>query len=314
MEREPVLLLSPEVRSQPAVHDAMLDVIVSLMPALVAAVVVFGPASLYLTAATVASCVLGEFLCCRLMKRKNSVGDLSAAVTGILLAFNLPASVPVPVAAFGGVFAVAAAKQLFGGFGRNPVNPALAARIFLLAVFPAAATSWPEPYGYLSGGTSAGTAPLALLRQGVPAGRLPGWLDLFLGNQAGALGETCVFALLAGGVYLMARRVADPLVPACFLGSAALVSFCMGRSVAVDLLSGGTVLGAVFMAADPATCPTSAKGKAAYAAGCGAAAILIRASSGLAGDVSFAIVLMNLLAPLAASALHPAVPAGVGAD
>lgn len=293
---------SPRFHGKAATRNVMLDVIVSLVPALVASVVVFGPRVLHVAAVTVASCVLSEFLCRRVMRKESTVGDLSAAVTGILLAFVLPSSIPLPIAALGSVVAIVVAKQMFGGIGRNYVNPALAGRIVLQILFPAEMNLRPRPYGYLP---PADVAAAAQFRQSIPAGRMPGLLDMFFGNQEGCLGATCVFALLVGGVYLVARRVISPVIPVCFLGTAALLSFFMGRNAAQDLLSGGLVLGAVFMATDYATSPATAKGKAVYGAGCGAVTMLLRVFSGLAGDVSCAIVLMNLLAPLIDSAARP---------
>lgn len=279
-------------------RTAMLDVIQALAPAVVASVLLFGPRALLILAASVTACVLGEYLCRRAMRRENTVGDLSAAVTGTLLALSLPVTIHPLIAAVGGVFAVAAVKQPFGGLGKNPVNPALAAHILLLLLFPAAMTAWVEPRYYLDPShITAAATPLELLRQGSAAGRLPNLTSLLLGNTAGCLG-TCAAALLLGGIYLAVRRVIAPVIPLCCFGAVAALSFAMGRSVPVDLLSGGLPLGAVFMATDPATAPRTAGGRAVFGAGCGIAAMLIRRFVGPAGAVACAVVLMNLLAPL----------------
>ena len=307
MDGKLVLSASPHIHSGATTRQIMLDVMISLVPAFVASVVVFGPRALLIVAVTVASCVLSEYVSRRVMKRENTIGDLSAAVTGLLLAFNLPVSVPPLVAAFGGVVAIVVVKQMFGGIGQNFVNPALTARIVLLNSFPAYMTSWPKPFFYLHPADAVTAAtPLALAKQGASAGQLPSLLNMFFGNRSGCLGETCTLALLAGGVYLVARRVISPVIPVCYLGTAALLSFCMGRNAAFDLLSGGMVLGAVFMATDYTTSPITTKGKVIYAVGCGVITMLIRNFASLSEGVSYAIVLMNILTPLIDSGTRPA--------
>ena len=310
-----VISSSPHIHCETTTRRIMLDVIISLVPALVASVIIFGPRVLLIVAVTIASCVLSEYFSRKVMKRENTIGDLSAVVTGLLLAFNLPVSVPPLVAAFGGLIAIVVIKQMFGGIGQNFVNPALAARIILLNSFPAYMTSWTKPYLYLHPAAAtvastsdalAGATPLALIKHGAAANQLPSLLNMFFGNRGGSLGETCTLALLIGGIYLIARKVISPVIPACFLGTAALLSLCMGRNVAYDLLSGGMMLGAIFMATDYTTSPITTKGKVIYAVGCGVITMLIRNFGNLPEGVSYAIVLMNILTPLIGSGTRPA--------
>ena len=303
MEEKLFISSSPHIHGGSATRTIMLDVIVSLMPALVMSVVVFGPRALLITAVTVTACVLGEFASRRVMKRENTVSDLSAVVTGLLLAYSLPVSIPPLAAAFGGVVAIVVVKQMFGGLGQNFVNPALTARIILLNSFPAYMTNWTVPYGYLTGQDAVTAAtPLAAAKQGLA---VPNLTDLFFGNCGGCLGETCAVALLAGGVYLVVRRVISPVIPVCFLGTAAILSLCMGRNPLFDLLSGGMLLGAIFMATDYVTSPLTVKGQIIYAVGCGVITMLIRAFASLPEGVSYAIVLMNIVTPLIDSGTRP---------
>jgi electron transport complex protein RnfD len=306
MEEKLVISSSPHIHSGASTRMIMLDVIVSLVPALVMSVVVFGPRALLIIGTTVAACVLSEFLSRKVMKRENTVGDLSAVVTGLLLAFCLPVSIPPLAAAFGGMIAIVVVKQMFGGLGQNFVNPALTARIILLNSFPAWMTAWTKPYAYLTSSDAVASAtPLALAKQGAAAGQLPGLADLFFGNCGGCLGETCAAALLLGGIYLVVRKVISPVIPACFLGTAALLSLCMGRNPLFDLLTGGMMLGAIFMATDYVTSPLTAKGQVIYAVGCGVITMLIRAFGSLPEGVSYAIVLMNIVTPLIDSGTRP---------
>lgn len=296
-------------RSGAETRSVMLDVILSLVPAAIASVILFGPRALMIIAVCVASCVLSEYVFRRVMKLENTIGDLSAAVTGILLAFSLPVTVHPLIAAFGGIVAVVAVKQLFGGLGRNPVNPALTARILLTAVFPAELTKWVSPFYYLHSSAADAAAvvtPLGLLKQGAPAAQFPGYLNMLVGDRAGCLGATCALALILGGVYLVARKEISPVIPLCFLGTAVLLSLCMGRNLLLDLLSGGLLLGSIFMATDYATSPLTLRGQILYAVGCGAVTLLIRRFGSLTEGVALAIVLMNLLAPLLDRAANPA--------
>ena len=227
MEQKLIVSASPHLRSGATTQKIMLDVIIALAPAAVASVILFGPRALLLMAVSVASCVLCEYICRRVLKRPQTVNDLSAVVTGLLLAFNLPPEINPLVAVFGAVVAIVVVKQMFGGIGQNFVNPALTARIILMTSFPTRMTTWTAPFAYMNGEADAMTTatPLALSAQGA-TDSLPGLLQMFLGVRGGCLGETCALALLLGGIYLVARRVISPVIPVCYLGTAAVCFRC----------------------------------------------------------------------------------------
>ncbi len=275
-------------------HRIMLEVILALVPAAAAAILIFGPRTMLVMAVSIASCVLSEFVFCKASNRTSTVGDLSAAVTGLLLALSLPVSIPLWIAALGGIIAIVLLKQVFGGIGKNPVNPALGARILLSLLFPADMTLWIQPFSYLhTDGGVPGTSTFDL-----PPDRIPDLVNLFFGNHTGMLGTTCAFALLFGLVYLLFRRIITPVIPVCYVATAALLSLIMGRNVPFDLLSGSLLLCAFFMATDYTTSPTSWKGQAVFATGCGILTILLRQLTALPDAVPVAIVLMNFLTPL----------------
>ena len=299
MEQKLIVSASPHLRSGTSTQKIMLDVIIALAPAAVASVILFGPRALLLMAVSVASCVLCEYICRRVLKRPQTVNDLSAVVTGLLLAFNLPPEINPLVAVFGAVVAIVVVKQMFGGIGQNFVNPALTARIILMTSFPTRMTTWTAPFAYMNGEADAMTTatPLALSAQGA-TDSLPGLLQMFLGVRGGCLGETCALALLLGGIYLVARRVISPVIPVCYLGTAAVFSLLLGRNILFDLMAGGLLLGAIFMATDYTTSPLTVKGKVIYGIGCGLLTMLIRVFGSLPEGVSFSIVLMNILVPL----------------
>lgn len=287
---------SPHLRQGDTTRKLMGDVIIALCPALVASGILFGPRAILVVLVTVASCVLSEYICRRVMKRDNTVGDLSAVVTGILLAFNLPVGINLFMAAFGGVVAIVVVKQMFGGIGMNFVNPALTARIVLMSSFPTAMSTWSEPFYYVKGGADAITtaSPLALMAQGDP---LPSYTDLLLGVRAGCLGETCAVALLLGGAYLIVRRVIKPVIPLCFIGTVAVLTLLLGQNPLEHILTGGLLLGAIFMATDYTTSPLTTKGRVVFGVGCGVITVLIRVFGALPEGVSFSIILMNILVP-----------------
>ena len=286
---------SPHLRSGASTQRIMLDVILALCPALIASFVFFGPRALILVAVTVLSCVLSEYISRKVMKRDNTVPDLSCIVTGLLLAFNLPVSLNPLMAVFGGVVAIVVVKQMFGGIGQNFVNPALTARIILMNSFPADMSSWTPAFGWLNGTDATTTAtPLAVLKQGGEFNF--SYMDLFLGSTGGCLGETC--ALILGGVYLIVRRVISPVIPVTYLATVTVISLIAGRDPLVDLLTGGLMIGAFFMATDYTTSPISRNGRIIYAIGCGLFTMLIRMFASLPEGVSYSIVLMNILVPL----------------
>ncbi len=280
---------SPHIRSSNSTTRIMLDVIIALCPALVASVVIFGFRALAVTALCVAVCVLAEWAFEKLCKREVTVGDLSAAVTGILLAFNLPASVPLWQAAFGSVVAIVVVKQLFGGIGKNFANPAITARIVMLLSFSGSMSNFATANDAVSGAT-----PLALMSAGED---MPSLLDMFIGRHGGSLGETCALALLAGGIYLVARRVITWHTPVVYLTTVALFALALGENPLHHLLSGGLMLGAIFMATDYSTTPSTPWGKVIFGVGCGLITVLIRVFGSYPEGVSFAILLMNILTP-----------------
>lgn len=289
---------SPHLRSSKTTTAIMLDVIISLIPALIAAVFIFGPRVLAVTATTVISCVLSEYISRKVMKRSNTIGDLSAVVTGVILAFNLPVSLPLWMAAVGGVVAIVVVKQFFGGIGQNFANPAITARIILLLSFGKAMGDWTVPLSWKTDAVS-GATPLALL--GTENAALPSKLDMLLGLRGGCLGETCAVALLIGGIYLVVRKIISPAIPLSFIGTVAVIMLIKGHGdlsfLTYHLLGGGLLLGAIFMATDYSTSPLNLKGKIVFGIGCGLFTSVMRLFTPMSEGVSFAILLMNLLVP-----------------
>ncbi len=292
---------SPHVRSPHTVTGIMLDVIIALIPSLIAAVVIFGYRVLMVTLVCVGSAVLSEYLSRKVMKRHQTISDLSAVVTGLLLAFNLPVSVPLWIAALGSIIAIVVVKQMFGGIGQNFVNPALASRIILLMSFPSAMANWAVQSRFVT--TTA--TPLATLTTmwsgGEATEELPSLLDMFLGFHGGSFGEVCSLALIIGGIYLVVRKVISPAIPLSYIGTVAVFMLIAGKGdfefVAYQILGGGLLLGAIFMATDYTTCPVSFKGKIIFGIGCGIITAVIRLFGSLPEGVSFSIIFMNLLVP-----------------
>ncbi len=298
---------SPHVRSPHTVSGIMLDVIIALIPSLIAAVVIFSYRVLMVTLVCVGSAVLAEYLSRKVMKRHQTISDLSAVVTGLLLAFNLPVSIPLWIAALGSIIAIVVVKQMFGGIGQNFVNPALAARIILLMSFPSAMANWATDSRFIT------TTATPLANISVPsdtevmtsfvgeAKELPSLLDMFLGLHGGCFGEVCSLAIIIGGIYLVVRKVISPAIPLAYIGTVAVFMLIAGRGdfefVAYQLLGGGLLLGAIFMATDYTTCPVSFKGKIIFGIGCGVITTVIRLFGSLPEGVSFSIILMNLLVP-----------------
>lgn len=294
---------SPHIRAAEDTRSIMLDVIIALLPALAFSIYYFGWRSLALTAFTVLCCLLFEWIYRRLLKKAFTLGDLSAAVTGILLAFCLPVTVPFWAAAAGAAFAIIVVKQLYGGLGRNFLNPALAARAFLFS-WPASMTTWALPMSrvpLLGGGADVvtGATPMVSLQSGT----IPADVDLFqmlLGQRGGSLGETSALLLLLGGVYLVVRRVISPRIPVAFLGTAAILAFLFPRGndprewMLYSLMGGGMILGAVFMATDCATSPVTPAGQWIYGVLCGALTIFIRYFGSYPESVAFAILIANV--------------------
>ncbi len=297
MEEKLVVSSSPHIAKSTTTQRIMLDVIIALLPAVIASCIIFGFRAFLIIADTVAVAVLAEYVCRKVMKRENTVTDLSAVVTGLLLALNLPVGINPLIAAFGSVIAIVVVKQMFGGIGCNFVNPALTARIILMSSFPSEMTTWAEPFYYLTGSVDAVTCATPLA-QNASGDVSASYLDLFLGNTGGCLGETCALALIIGGIYLVARRVISPVIPLTYLGTVAVMSLIFGQDVLFQLLSGGLMIGAIFMATDYTTSPLTTKGKVIYAIGCGVLTFLIRAYANSSEGVSFSILIMNILVPL----------------
>lgn len=289
---------SPHVRSDVTTRRLMLDVIIALCPAFAAAFLLYGVQAVAVTIVSVGSALLFEYVSRLLLRRPQSVGDLSAVVTGLLIAFNVPPSIPLYMPVIGSFIGIVVVKQMFGGIGQNFVNPALAARIILTLSFPAAMTA----FATKAAGSSlfsidlvASATPMYLLRNGSP---LPSYLDLFLGTaKGGCLGEVSILALLAGGVYLMVRKVILPVIPLVYIAVVAVMAAIAGQDPLVHVLSGGLILGAFFMATDYVTSPLTLRGKLYFALGCGLLTGLIRLFGGMTEGVSYSILLMNIMVP-----------------
>lgn len=296
-----ILSSSPHTHARNSVSRIMLDVIIALLPTTAMGIWFFGMKAVWVIATCISTCVLTEALCRLAMKRENTIGDFSAVLTGLLLALNLPSGIPLWMAVVGSVFAIAVAKQVFGGLGMNPFNPALAARAFMLISFTGAMTTWVMPLSHGASSTvdAVTTAtPLVALRWGDPT-QIPSVFDLLIGNMPGCIGEVSTLALLLGAAYLLWRRVITWQIPVAFLGTVFVYSWVSGLSPAyVQLLTGGVVLGACFMATDYVTSPTTARGKLIFGVGCGLLCMLIRRFGAYPEGCSFAILVMNALCPL----------------
>ena len=288
---------TPHIRSGESIQSIMRDVLIALLPATVMGIVYFRLQALLLIVISIASAVIAEALYQKGTKQKVTISDLSAVVTGLLLAMNIPASAPWWVPIVGSVFAIVIAKQLFGGLGQNFVNPALAGRAFLLASYPTIMTSWVTP-----GADAVSTAtPLALLKAG-SFDQLPSITDAFLGNIGGTIGETCALALIIGGIYLIWRGIISWRIPVIYIVTVFVLTALIGRNGVrmplYELCTGGLMLGAFFMATDYATSPVTAKGQIIMAVGCGLLTTLIRIFGGYPEGVSYSILIMNLCVPL----------------
>lgn len=307
---------SPHIHSKDSVNSIMMDVIIALLPAGIASVWLFGLNSLFLILTCVITAVASEFISRKIMHRKNTIGDLSAVVTGLLLAYNLPSSLPLWMAALGSFIAIVIVKQLFGGIGQNFVNPALIGRIVLTTSFSTAMTKWVAPFAYKNADIVTGATPLTIMRSSVNAvsnatadavsnathaaqatDEMPSVVQLLIGQNAGSLGETCAIALIIGGLYLVIRRVISPIIPLCFIGTTALIMLIAGYDPLLQVLSGGLLLGAIFMATDYTTSPVTFKGKFIFAIGCGVITSFIRIFGSITEGVSFAIIIMNVVTP-----------------
>lgn len=298
--------VSPHIRSNNTTSGVMRDVLIALAPATVASVVIFGFRSLEVIAVCLAFAILSEFLMQKAMKRPVTISDCSAAITGLLLALNLPSSIPLWQAAIGSIFAIVVVKQLFGGLGHNFANPAITARIMLVVAFSGTMAVAGQP---VIDGVS-GATPLAVLSG--QAGTMPSYLQLLFGTHGGALGETCAIALIAGGIYLIVRKVITWHTPVIYVATVFVLSFAFGRDPVAEILSGGLMLGAIFMATDYVTTPATSMGRVIFGFGCGFITIVIRTFGSYPGGVSFSILLMNILTPYIERATRNKVIGGTG--
>ena len=305
---------APHVHSGDSVQKNMLLVIVALLPAFAVSMAAFGWGALITTCISIATCVLAEWCITKFMlKRQPSLLDLSAVLTGLLLAMNLPSNLPWWMVVLGAVFAIGVGKMAFGGIGQNVFNPALVGRVFLLISFPAAMTTWPVAKSFATGYLDAetGATPLYFLKHIVKTGdtsfvsQLPSLHDAFFGLMGGSLGEVAALALIAGGIFLICMRVITWHIPVSIIGTVALLSWIATPAgmdahvfVSYELLTGGLMLGAIFMATDYVTSPMTAWGKIIYGVCIGVLVVVIRTWGSYPEGVSFAILIMNACVPL----------------
>ena len=290
---------SPHIHKETSISRVMWAVVISLVPAGIAGVIIFGWSALWVTLTAVVAAVLTELIFGILTKKKITILDGSAVITGILLAFNLPPNVPLWLPIIGAVFSIAIGKQVFGGLGQNIFNPALVGRVFLMASWPKYMTTFTLPFN-CDAITSA--TPLAILKEGKAAGHIP-YLDLFLGKHGGCIGEVCILALLIGAAYLLIKGYISWHIPVTYIFTTAAFTYIFG---AVQLfhgdwlfhvLSGGLILGAFFMATDYVATPLTAKGQLIFGVGCGLLTGVIRIWGGYPEGVSYAILMMNAATP-----------------
>lgn len=297
MDKNMVVSVNPHIYASQTTQTIMRDVLIALFPAVIASIVFFGIKALLVEVVCVAVAVLCEWAFEKITRRPLTVTDLSAAVTGLLLALNLPVGIPIWQAIFGSFVAIIVVKQLFGGIGQNFANPAIVGRIFLLVSFGGQMTTWATPNGYFGVDAVSGATPLSVIKSGAPLADLPDMLNMLLGIRGGSVGETCIVALVIGGIYLIWKKVITATTPVVFLLTIVVLSLCFGLNPAYELVAGGAVLGAFFMATDYATSPVTESGKVIFALGCGIITMLIRAFGSYPEGVSFSILLMNIMTP-----------------
>ena len=276
---------SPHVRSPHTVSGIMLDVIIALLPAAIYGCILFGLRAAIILVVTVATAVASEAIWNLALKKPQTIGDCSSILTGLLLGMNLSSQTPVWIAAIGSVVAIIVVKQMFGGLGFNFANPAMTARIVLLVSFAGQMSNYVSPIDAVTTATPlANNTPITLK-------------ELFFGMHSGAIGETSSFLLIIGGLYLMLRRVIKPIIPVAFIGTVAIATLIAGGDLKLAIFGGGLMLGAIFMATDYVTTPTTDLGKLVFGIGCGLITFVIRQFGALPEGVSYAILLMNILTP-----------------
>ena len=298
-----VVSSAPHIVSNIDTTRIMAMVVMALIPSFLVSIYVFGARVISLTLVCVVSAVFFEWAYNKLMKKRQTVGDLSAVVTGVLIAFNVPAGLPYWIAVVGCFVAIIVVKQLYGGIGKNPVNPAITARIVLFISFATEMTTWPIPR--MAADATSTATPLGILAEG--GGELPNNMEMFLGFIGGSMGEVSAIALLIGGIFLIWKKVISPIIPCCFIGTvfvfAAIYYGVTGDGNALQMaifhvLAGGVMLGAFFMATDYVTSPLLPMGKVIFGIGCGLITMLIRLWGQYPEGVSFSILIMNCLTPL----------------
>ncbi len=290
-----IVSVSPHLTHKDSTRTIMRDVLIALLPAVVASIVIFGWRALLLTIVCVGTAVFWEWAFQKICKRKTTIGDLSAAVTGLILAMNLPVGLPLWQAAFGTLVAIVVVKQLFGGIGYNFANPAITARVVMLIAFAGTMTTWAAPNFVFGADAVSAATPLAVLKDGGSYSLL----NLFIGTVGGSMGETSALALLIGFVYLLCRRVITWHTPVAFIGTVFVLALVKGGFVfgLAEILAGGVFLGAIFMATDYVTTPQTPWGRVIFGIGCGLITCLIRFFGNYPEGVSFSILLMNILTP-----------------
>ena len=307
---------SPHQQSPETTRKLMYGVVIALLPALAASIYYFGVGAIIVTLTSVFSCVAVEYIVSKyILKVKPSVSDGSAIVTGLLLAFNVPSNLPVHIIIIGAIIAIGVAKMTFGGLGNNPFNPALVGRVFLLISFPVQMTSWPVPSGFKTGYTDAvtGATPLGLLSEGVKNGesvsaimdKVPSHMQMFYGHMGGSMGEVAALALIIGGIYLLWKKIITWHIPVSILLTVVIFTGILWMADPMKyadpvfhLLTGGLMLGAIYMATDYVTSPMTHKGMIIYGIGIGIITVLIRTFGAYPEGVSFAILIMNAFVPL----------------
>ena len=296
------------VTSNPHIVDSMNTtkimslVVIALLPSLIASVVIFGARALILAAVCIVASMFFEWAYEKIAKKPSTIGDLSAVVTGLLIAMNVPVTLPYWMAVIGCFVAIVIVKQFFGGLGQNFANPAITARIVLFLSFTTDMTYWADPtQGKVFSAADAVTSatPLGIMNESGIADAQSQFsnLTMFLGNTGGSMGEVCAAALLIGGIFLIIMKVISPATPVAFLGTVAVISLIAGADPAWQICAGGAMIGAFFMATDYATTPTTTMGKVIFGIGCGVVTMLIRLYGNYPEGVSFSILLMNILTP-----------------
>ncbi len=292
-----VVSSSPHIRSEETVQRMMYDVIIALLPATVASVYFFGGRAFLITLVSVITAMIAEAAIQRIRNKPVTLADGSAAVTGLLLALTLSPALPLWMVSVGAVVAIGIGKQVYGGLGHNPFNPALVGRAFLIVSFPVHMTTWLSP---IDGITTA--TPLGMFKM---EGIKTGYMELFMGNVGGSLGETSALLLILGGLYLIYREIIDWRVPVFYLGTVALMTMVLGADPIFHLLSGGLMLGAFFMATDLVTTPITKTGRAIFGIGAGVLVVIIRIFGGYPEGVLFSILLMNIFTPIIDKFVRP---------